>query len=177
MTLKMKIKILAFTIILFFVGFIAVKNLQAQVHVSNKAYDTMLSSLLTHSVNEVDVDAVAKAQNIFLLDAREYDEYKVSHIAGAYWVGYDDFKIERVNDIPKDAQVIVYCSVGYRSEKVAEKIQQSGYTNVSNLYGGIFEWVNTGKLVVNTQNAPTQQVHAYDKSWGVWLQRGEKVYD
>ena len=172
----MTIKIIALLIVFFVIGFIAIKNVRAQVHVSNKAYDVTLSTLLSHSVHEVGVNEVANSKDIILLDAREKNEYDVSHIAGAIWVGYDDFNLNRMNEIPKDKNVIVYCSVGYRSEKIAEKIIADGYTNVSNLYGGIFEWVNTNHTVVNDKNISTDSIHAYDKTWGVWLQRGVKVY-
>lgn len=176
MRIPMTIKIIALLIVFFVIGFIAIKNVRAQVHVSNKAYDVTLSTLLSHSVHEVGVNEVANSKDIILLDAREKNEYDVSHIAGAIWVGYDDFNLNRMNEIPKDKNVIVYCSVGYRSEKIAEKIIADGYTNVSNLYGGIFEWVNTNHTVVNDKNISTDSIHAYDKTWGVWLQRGVKVY-
>lgn len=177
MRIPMTIKIIALLIIFFVVGFIAIKNVRAQVHVSNKAYDITLSTLLSHTVQEVGVNDVAKATNSVILDAREKKEYDVSHIAGAIWVGYDDFNLNRIAEIPKNKNIIVYCSVGYRSEKIAEKIIADGYTNVSNLYGGIFEWVNTNHTVVNDLNISTDSIHAYDKTWGVWLQRGVKVYD
>jgi hypothetical protein len=43
------------------------------------------------------------------------------------------------------------------------------------MYGGIFEWVNNGYPIVNSAG-PTQRVHAFDRTWGVWLKKGEKVY-
>jgi 3-mercaptopyruvate sulfurtransferase SseA len=54
-------------------------------------------------------------------------------------------------------------------------LQQAGFTNVKNLYGGIFQWMNEKKPVYNHKGL-TQQVHPYSRSWGIWLQRGEKVY-
>lgn len=50
-----------------------------------------------------------------------------------------------------------------------------GFTRVSNLYGGIFEWVNEGHPVVRN-GMPTEEVHAFSKTWGIWLRRGTKVY-
>lgn len=105
----------------------------------------------------------------------EHDEHAVSRFDNARWVGYDEFKLDRVKDLPKDAPIVVYCSVGYRSEKITEDLQAAGFTNVRNLYGGIFEWVNSGHPVVD-DSGPTEHVHAYDRSWGRWLLRGEKVY-
>ena len=71
--------------------------------------------------------------------------------------------------------MIVYCSIGYRSERIGEQVQNLGYKNVFNLKGGIFEWVNKGKTVM-TEGQITTKIHPYDKEWGVWLQKGEKVY-
>jgi len=50
-----------------------------------------------------------------------------------------------------------------------------GYSNVSNLYGGIFEWVHQNKNVYQN-NSTTQKIHTYDKEWSKWLKKGEKIY-
>ncbi|MDO8367437.1 MAG: rhodanese-like domain-containing protein [Saprospiraceae bacterium] len=145
--------------------------------VKSGAYRVMLNGLLSHSVPEVDITKAARdSSSCIFLDAREPREYAVSHIAGAIPVGYDHFQVEKLPaNLVKDQRIVVYCSVGYRSEKVTEKLKQVGFTNVSNLYGGIFEWVNQGFPVVN-QNGITKDVHAYNRSWGVWLKKGKKVY-
>ena len=49
--------------------------------------------------------------------------------------------------------------------------------DVSNLYGGIFEWVNQENPVIDTTGNETKNIHAYNKTWGVWLNKGNKVYD
>ena len=81
-----------------------------------------------------------------------------------------------MNGISKDATIIVYCSVGYRSEKITKKLNKMGYKNVSNLYGGIFEWVNQGHKVYDDKNNNTLKVHTYNKRWSKWLRRGVKIY-
>ncbi len=145
--------------------------------VKSGAYSVMLNGLLNHKVPELGVKEAAHDQIRYLfLDAREPREYAVSHIEGAILVGYDHFTLENVPaKLPKDQRIIVYCSVGYRSEKVTEKLQQAGFTQVFNLYGGIFEWVNQNHPVVN-QNGPTHDVHPYSSTWGIWLKKGNKVY-
>jgi rhodanese-related sulfurtransferase len=173
----MKYKMIAGLILLFLLGFVVTRNLVAQTHVSNKSYDVMLSTLLSHSVEELSVDSVGSVPEFALLDARERKEFEVSHLQGATWVGYDDFDMSRLDGINKDMPLVVYCSVGYRSEKIAEKLKAAGYTNVYNLYGGIFEWVNTEKPVVDMEGQETKSVHAYSKSWGVWLSKGKKIYN
>lgn len=164
-------------ILLIGIIFLTIENLRAQTHVDNKAYDVMLSTLLKHSVPEIAVDSFKQSTTCVLLDAREKAEYNVSHIQNAIWVGYNDFDMNRIATINKSDRIVVYCSVGYRSEKIAEKLKAAGYTNTSNLYGGIFEWVNDGNTIINSMNEPTQKIHAYSKTWGVWLNKGEKIYD
>ncbi len=114
---------------------------------------------------------------VLFLDTRAYQEFKVSHIPQARWVGYEDFTLQRVSNVPKNTPIVVYCSVGVRSEKVGKKMLDAGFTNVRNLYGSIFEWVNQGYPIVNMEGEPTNKVHAYSRAWGMWLQKGEKVYE
>ena len=111
-----------------------------------------------------------------VLDAREKKEFDVSHLNGAIWVGYDDFRLDRVK-AEKDGRVVVYCSVGYRSEKIGEKLKKAGYSNVFNLFGGIFKWKNSAYPLVDDTGSETDYIHAYDADWGKWLVKGKKVYD
>ncbi len=149
------------------------KSLPAQVSVDDPAYNKMLSSLLSHSVPEIKVEQT-KSDYVFL-DARAKKEYNLSSIPHSKWVGYDNFNMSRVKDINKSDTIVVYCSVGYRSEKISEKLIKEGYTHVYNLYGGIFEWVNQGKGVVNKEGE-TKKIHGYNKSWSKWLKKGEIEY-
>jgi rhodanese-related sulfurtransferase len=149
----------------------------AKAQVTSSAYNLTLKALLSHTVPEVSVAQVKELKGVLVLDAREQNEYEVSHIANAKFVGYDQFNIEELKGIDPNQEIVVYCSVGYRSEKVAEKIIAAGFNDVSNLYGGIFEWVNQDNLVVDSHGKATANIHAYSKTWGVWLNKGNKVYD
>lgn len=160
---------------LFYTFLILVLDVRAQVR--NSAYDRTLKALLSHSVKELTVSKAHELKYCLLLDARERREFEVSHIAGARFVGYNDFDLQRLAGIDKNRKIIVYCSVGYRSEQIANKLIQAGYRDVSNLYGGIFEWVNEGYPVVNATGEPTMDIHAYNKVWSVWLDKGNKIYD
>jgi rhodanese-related sulfurtransferase len=143
-------------------------------------FDLMLSTLLSNSVETINSEQMKESLNtssIYVLDTREEKEYAVSHIKGALNVGYDQFKKSSVKDIPKDAEVIVYCSVGFRSEKIGEKLEKMGYQNVKNLKGGIFDWKNNGNEVVDQNDEKTEKVHTYNREWSIWLENGEKIYD
>jgi rhodanese-related sulfurtransferase len=152
------------------------RNLQAPTHVSEKAYDLLLSTLLSHNVPEISVDRLT-SEPYQILDARTAREFEVSHIPGATRVGYEDFSLDRLAGIDTQAPVAIYCSVGHRSERIAEELHRRGYTNVVNVYGGIFDWVNRGNTAVTNDGAETKAIHAYSKLWGIWLNRGERVYE
>lgn len=144
--------------------------------VESDAYGVMLRTLLNHNVPETRIrDAARDSASILFLDAREASEFQVSHLRHAIHVGYDHFDANLWKGLPRNRRMVVYCSVGYRSEKVTEKLKNAGFTNVSNLYGGIFEWVNQGYPVYR-EGKQVVKVHAYDRVWGVWLRKGEKVY-
>jgi rhodanese-related sulfurtransferase len=145
-----------------------------------KTFDEKMQSLYQNTVPLIKFDELKKMKDqgeVYLLDTRAPEEFAVSHLPGAALIDYDNFKKTDVKDIPKDAKVVVYCSVGYRSERIGEKLQKMGFTDVSNLYGGIFDWKNQGNTVINTEDMPTDSVHTYNENWSQWLYKGIKVYE
>ena len=145
-----------------------------------KKLDKLLDKWNTRNVPYISVETLAMPKtDAILLDAREENEFNISHLENAICVGYDNFKIkETIAKLPKDkkAKIVVYCSLGIRSETVAHKLIKEGYTNVYNLYGGIFEWKNANFKVIDTLGKSTEKVHTFNKSWSKWLKKGEKVY-
>ncbi len=150
----------------------------ADAQVQNGSFNLMLKLLLSKSTPAVNANNAAMAQrdHIFL-DAREYNEYTTSHIQHARYIGDKKFKLQDISDIKKDAAIIVYCSVGKRSEAITLQLKKAGYQHVRNLYGGIFEWLNMGYPVYNNENVITDTVHAYSRFWGKWLEKGTRVYE
>ncbi len=145
---------------------------------TEQEFDKMATKMALGSVPEISVAGLRQLQEkTILLDTREQKEFAVSHIPGAIWVGYDDFKLERLEGIPKDARIVTYCSVGYRSERIGEQLQKAGFKDVSNLKGSIFKWVNDGHEIIDEAGRPTDHIHGYDQKWGKWLKKGKVVYN
>ena len=146
----------------------------------SRNYEEKLESLYKHTVDLINADELnqkmVQEAPLVILDIRSYEEYKVSHIDGAKLIEYDEYQASSIEGISKDSEIVVYCSVGYRSEKIGEKLKAQGYTNVKNLYGGIFQWKNEGYTVINPNSFPTDSVHTYNKKWSKWLEQGIKVY-
>ena len=140
-------------------------------HARNPKFDREIATWLNFKVPAIDVDSLRKMQpgSVYLLDAREPGEYAVSHIQGAVNSGYDYFDQTLLDGMDKARPVVVYCSIGYRSEKIAQKLKKAGFNSVSNLYGSIFEWVNRGYPVVDASGQPTRRIHTYNKKWGRWV--------
>lgn len=156
--------------------------LQSLVACGQQTYDQKLQSLYSNTVPLVQPQEVKEKLNkkdVVILDTRSAKEYSVSHLPKAQFVDYERFDISQVSNIPKDKEVIVYCSVGYRSEKIGEKLKEAGFENVSNMYGGIFQWKNEDFEVVKQEGKVTDSVHTYNKRWSKWLEEGKgiKVYE
>ena len=122
-------------------------------------------------ITVTELQALLTAQDAslpILLDVREIEEYKVSHLFGAFHIDPKVKLSEFEKRFKKDQAIILYCSVGYRSSELALNLIQKGYQNVSNLKGSIFRWRNLGYPVFRgTQQE--DKVHPYDKKWGKLL--------
>ncbi|OON70218.1 rhodanese-like domain-containing protein [Hymenobacter sp. CRA2] len=144
------------------------------------AYAALLKTMYKNSVPTLSAGELAKLRQqqpqLTVLDTRTPAEYQVSHLAGARFVDYDSFNPEAVRDLSRDQPVVVYCSVGVRSERIGEQLKALGFRDVRNLYGGLFQWANEARPLVDA-HGPTQRVHPYSALWGAWLTRGEKAYN
>jgi rhodanese-related sulfurtransferase len=132
-------------------------------------FNSYINSYYSFSVDTISVKGLKNIQrNSQIIDSRSYVEYSTSKIKGAVFVDYKDPKLTELN-LNKTDTIVVYCTIGYRSEKIAEKLKKEGYLNVYNLYGGIIQWANKKYPVYNPLGIQTYYIHTYDKSWSKWL--------
>jgi rhodanese-related sulfurtransferase len=81
-------------------------------------------------------------ENFFLLDVREPHEYPIANLgAPLIPVGSIETRVGELADHRND-EVIVHCRSGARSQKAALALKAAGFTNVSNLAGGILAWAD-----------------------------------
>ena len=156
--------------------------LTVQQSIAQKTLDDLLQQYNTHSIPYISAEGLRALQicgEVTILDTRETSEYKVSAIGGAKSVGYNDFSVEKISAeiTNKDQPIVVYCSLGIRSEEVGEKLKKAGFTNVQNLYGGIFEWKNKGYPVWDQNKKETDSIHTFSKKWSKWLLKGVPKYE
>lgn len=77
-----------------------------------------------------------------LIDVRTPEEFASGHIPGAVNISFDELA-QRLNEIPQDKPVVLYCGSGNRSNQAAQILERAGYTQIYDL-GGIITWVQQG---------------------------------
>jgi hydroxyacylglutathione hydrolase len=81
---------------------------------------------------------------VLLLDVREPSEWKEDgYIEGAKLVFFADLP-DKADSLPKDKPIAVTCSVGKRASIAVSILEKAGFTNVSNVLGGMTAWTNLG---------------------------------
>ena len=146
-----------------------------------KPLNELLEQYNTRSIPYISVEELRMYQmddSVTILDAREPAEFNVSHLKSAINVGFNDFTSEekQLRKLNKNIPIVVYCSLGIRSEEIGEKLKRAGFTNIKNLYGGIFEWKNKGYPVIDSKGEETENIHAFSKNWSKYLHSGNTVY-
>lgn len=104
-------------------------------------------------------------QRPVLLDVRTEEEWNVSRLPGARRVDPSAPVENAAAGIAKDAPIVTYCAVGYRSGDLATRLREAGFTRVQNLEGSIFQWANEHRPLVRDEE-PVSRVHPYSKLWG-----------
>ena len=77
-------------------------------------------------------------EDLFVLDVREPHEYQICNIGG-HLIPLNDLP-NRVNELDSSREIVVHCKMGGLSAKAVAFLQQSGFTKVHNLAGGITAW-------------------------------------
>ena len=146
-----------------------------------KSLDKLLKAHNSKSIPYISVAELRMLQMndiVVILDTREPNEFQISHITSSKNVGFNDFtaEAEQLQKLSKSTPIVVYCSIGIRSEQIGEKLKKAGFTNVKNLYGGIFEWKNKDYPVIDSTGLETENVHTFSKMWSKYLHAGNPIF-
>jgi rhodanese-related sulfurtransferase len=114
-------------------------------------------------------------KRVVIFDVREVGEFDTSHLKGAIRVDPDvdpDAFLKQYGELLKDRTAVFYCSVGYRSSLLVERLVDAtgDSTNLVNLRGGIFKWYNEGLAVYDSAGA-TDEIHPFSVAWGRLLEK------
>jgi cytochrome c oxidase cbb3-type subunit 3 len=104
-------------------------------------------------VSSVDLFAALEAKKrMVLLDTRVTSVWQRAHIEGSVPLPYYTDLDEVVKDLPKDAQIVGYCSCPRAAaEHVMHQLRERGFSRTAVLYEGIFGWMNMGFPVTRAE--------------------------
>ena len=88
-------------------------------------------------------ERLASAEPPFLLDVRQPHEWDIVNLGtnGAVMVPLAELP-DRLEEIPTDREIVVYCRTGARSASAAQMLADEGFSSVFNFVGGIHAWVD-----------------------------------
>lgn len=76
-----------------------------------------------------------------LVDVREYYEADIADLPEVGQLRIPMAEItDRIDEMDKDAELVLYCRSGARSDRAARFLMRHGYANVLNMKGGMLAW-------------------------------------
>jgi rhodanese-related sulfurtransferase len=85
--------------------------------------------------------------DVIFLDVREQDEWDEYHAPEAILIPLGELE-DRVNELPKDKEIVVVCRSGNRSQVGRDTLRAAGFTQVTSMAGGMSEWRDAGYPIV-----------------------------
>jgi len=87
---------------------------------------------------------------VVILDVRTPGEFRSGSIQGAQNIDFESGSFEsQIETLDKEGIYAVYCRSGNRSGQAAKILHDAGFQNIFNLDGGVIDWTNAGKALVN----------------------------
>ena len=111
-------------------------------------------------------DLVSKGAVVY--DVRSPEEIKVSSLKGA-------IPFNSQIKVPTDQPVLFICTLGARSHSIYSKFKKNGYSNVHNVAGGYFRWLQQGHFL-HANGKPTNIVHPYSQFFALLLDGGQSSF-
>jgi rhodanese-related sulfurtransferase len=91
-----------------------------------------------------------RTQGAFILDVRQPEEWTQFHIPGATLIPLGDLP-NRLNEVPKDKEIVVVCRTGHRSAQGRDILKNAGFTKVTSMAGGVTQWQAQGLPIATGQ--------------------------
>ncbi|OLT30203.1 adenylyltransferase/sulfurtransferase MoeZ [Actinomadura sp. CNU-125] len=84
-----------------------------------------------------------RADDIFLVDVREPNEYEIVSIPGATLIPKGDFlNGSALEKLPQDKKIVLHCKSGVRSAEALAVVKNAGFADAVHVGGGVVAWVN-----------------------------------
>ena len=105
---------------------------------------------------------LAKRQAVVFVDVRTPEEQGISMIPGAVTEEQFLSNLERYTD----KIIIGYCTISYRSGKLAQELKEKKGVTMYNLRGGLLAWLHDGGKIVDPKGE-TKRIHVYGRKWNL----------
>lgn len=102
-------------------------------------------------------------RDVFLLDVRTPEEYALGTIRGAINIPLDDLR-ERIDEVPHDRRIVVFCAVGLRGYLAQRILLGRGYKDVRNLSGGYKTYACATQIISNVKLEPVSRICQAEKA-------------
>jgi rhodanese-related sulfurtransferase len=86
------------------------------------------------------------AEHLFVLDVRTPEEFAEGHVPGAVNISHEQLG-SRLDEVPKDKDVVLYCRSGRRAAMAADVLRANGYSRLSHLEGDMLAWAANGRPI------------------------------
>lgn len=87
--------------------------------------------------------AAKRDAGAFILDVRQPEEWNEYHVPGSTLIPLGELA-SRLNEVPRDREIVVVCRSGNRSQQGRDILQQAGFEQVTSMAGGLSEWRAAG---------------------------------
>lgn len=87
-------------------------------------------------------ERISSGEPLYILDVRETEEFRAGHLQNAHLIPLNQLS-KRMNDLPKDKDILCVCASGSRSSMATRMLRNAGYRAI-NLRGGMFGWQSAG---------------------------------
>jgi rhodanese-related sulfurtransferase len=121
------------------------------VLVSSVAWFVSQSTTKSSSLpREISVAEAVKKRDAgaFILDVRQSEEWNEFHVPDSTLIPLDQLAT-RINELPKDQEIVIVCRSGNRSAQGRDILLDAGFTQVTSMAGGLTQWKAAGYPTVS----------------------------
>lgn len=118
-------------------------------------------------------EIIIEQKDYLIIDVRNPDEYAEGHLEGAVLIPV--FELEgRLDELPEDKPIIVYCRTGGRSANAATILVENGFDQVYDM-GGIMDWIGLNyPVIVGTTEVIEITTITIDEAYDIYT--GSEAY-
>jgi rhodanese-related sulfurtransferase len=114
---------------------------------SNSESSRLTSAKLPNEVS-IQEAAALHTKGAYILDVRQPEEWQEYHIPDSTLIPLGELP-NRLNEIPKDKEIVVVCRSGNRSQQGRDILLNAGFSPVTSMAGGLKEWLSSGHETIS----------------------------